>query len=143
MDVEINFALIARGLLLAAVFGPLAAACACFLIRDRVRQWATVSAGLHLLAVVTLTALCAFDLTHRGETVAAGIVPELTFTPIAVPGDPGHSGDTLVSTYRTTWQVLELAPPVRDVPPSAVQFFLGIDGLNLWLVALTSVMTFV
>src|SRR5688572_13425064 len=108
MDGDINFAAIARGLLLAAVFGPLAAACACAVIRTRVRQWATVFAGLHLLAVTLLTALAAIDLNHRGETVALGIIPELTFTPIYVPGDPGHSGDTLVSSYRTTWQVLEL-----------------------------------
>src|SRR5207302_2329008 len=34
-------------------------------------------------------------------------------------------------------------PPHRDIPPSAVQFFLGVDGLNLWLIALSSLMTFV
>jgi NADH-quinone oxidoreductase subunit M len=53
------------------------------------------------------------------------------FVPEFVPGDPGD-------THETTWDVLPLAKGNDKV--RGIQFFIGLDGINLWLVALTSLM---
>jgi NADH-quinone oxidoreductase subunit M len=50
-----------------------------------------------------------------------------TFVPAFVPGSSSED------PHRTTWAVL-------PVGPAAVQFFVGIDGLNIWLVVLTAVL---
>lgn len=53
------------------------------------------------------------------------------FVPEFVPGDPG-------STHATTWNVLTFG---RDNGRArGIQFFIGLDGINLWLVALASLM---
>ena len=51
------------------------------------------------------------------------------FEPLAVPGDPGLGGE---ASHHTSWNLLTLSPG------SSIQFFIGVDGLNLWLVALAS-----
>ncbi len=56
-----------------------------------------------------------------------------TFEPIAVPGEVG-------STHRTQWDVFEIPVASPGNSTSAVQFYLGLDGLNIWLVALTSLL---
>ncbi len=60
---------------------------------------------------------------------------ERIFAPQFVPGDPGTSGK---HTYSTTWDVLPFSKDNPNV--HAVQFFIGLDGLNIWLVALSSLM---
>jgi NADH-quinone oxidoreductase subunit M len=65
------------------------------------------------------------------------------FRPVYVPGDPGHTEDAESQTHATGWDLLTLAPTDPGVPPAAVQFFVGLDGLNVWLVGLTSLMTLV
>jgi NADH-quinone oxidoreductase subunit M len=52
---------------------------------------------------------------------------KLTFTPRFVPGSTEEKPDD------TTWQLLPLGK-------GAVQFFIGVDGLNIWLVVLTAVL---
>lgn len=63
------------------------------------------------------------------------------FEPAAVPGDT--SDTTSMFRGNTTWNLLQLGPlvPEARVPPPSVQFFLGIDGLNLWLIPLASLIT--
>src|SRR5262249_55232028 len=51
----------------------------------------------------------------------------LTFTPQMVPGADA-SGDPSV----TTWDLLNIGPG-----SAAIQFYVGIDGMNVWLVVLT------
>jgi NADH-quinone oxidoreductase subunit M len=60
---------------------------------------------------------------------------ERVFAPQFVPGDPLPNGK---HSYQTTWDVLPLS---KDNPKvHAAQFFIGLDGLNVWLVVLTSLM---
>lgn len=92
----------------------------------------------------------------RSSTVAAraialaAVVINLGLTAWLVAGtagvliDRGHSGDATPSTFRPICESrVDLvtfgdASPGRS--PAAVRFHVGIDGLNLWLVALTSLL---
>jgi NADH-quinone oxidoreductase subunit M len=60
---------------------------------------------------------------------------------VYVPGDPAAAADPDAQEHVTTWSLLTLADTGRNVPPAAVQFYVGLDGLNVWLVLLTSLMT--
>lgn len=63
------------------------------------------------------------------------------FEPLAVPGDTSET--TSQVRGNTTWDLLPIGPlvPEARVPPPAIQFFLGIDGINLWLIPLASIIT--
>jgi NADH-quinone oxidoreductase subunit M len=56
-----------------------------------------------------------------------------TFEPLGVPGEVRH-------THRTNWDVFEIPVASEGTKFPAVQFYVGIDGLNIWLVALTSLL---
>ena len=64
----------------------------------------------------------------------------LQFKPEFVPGDSGAQGRSDGADGRTTWTLLSLSNNQTrpGTPGPNVQFFIGIDGLNLWLVALAS-----
>ena len=135
---------------LAVLFTPLGAALVCWLgggSSGRARWLALWLAILHLLLTGAVVALTAVMLTDRGDPLGIGYSPyhaDPGFTPIAVPGDPGHEGDLGSQIHETTWGLLPLGPrPGPDVPPPEVQFFVGLDGLNVWLVGLTSLMTLI
>jgi NADH-quinone oxidoreductase subunit M len=91
--------------------------------------------GLALVVASILTAAIA----GRSGAMSEGMRSDHTFMPSAVPGDPGNENDS----YQTTWRLFELHPPHPHQPPTEVQLFLGLDGLNVWLVVLTSLMTMV
>ena len=126
----------ARTLVLLAVLLPLACAIVLPLFGRGARRAALWLAVLHLALVAALTALCVMSLgepyrQERGADVSK-------FEPIAVPGDQGGKDTT---TGRTTWTLLNLsASSSPAAAPSGVQFFLGVDGLNVWLVALACLM---
>ena len=63
------------------------------------------------------------------------------FEPVAVPGDTTDA--TPLIRGNTIWTLLPVGPltPEARVPPPSVQFFIGIDGLNLWLIPLASLIT--
>ena len=50
-----------------------------------------------------------------------------TFHPVFVPGA------TIENLHETTWDLL-------NIGPGAIQFYLGVDGLNIWMVLLTTVL---
>jgi NADH-quinone oxidoreductase subunit M len=56
--------------------------------------------------------------------------------PILVPGAGGES------SHRTTWTLLGLPVPTTSAAKAgpSIQFYLGIDGINIWLAVLASVM---
>jgi NADH-quinone oxidoreductase subunit M len=59
-----------------------------------------------------------------------------TFRPQFVPGDPGD-------THATTWDLLPFQLGAADAGAGrhpAVQFFVGIDGLNIWMLVLTALL---
>ena len=137
--------LIPQALVLAVVAGPLLAALAVAAAGARVAGVlaATLVALATLLVVFTMGAvdLRADRGQHRQGLRTTGA---MTFTPNFVPGDPGSTNDEGSQTHGTAWGLLSLGPvPSAGVPAPEVQFYLGVDGLNVWLVALTSVMTLV
>ena len=71
------------------------------------------------------------------------------FQPLGVPGEPSDRASG-ADTHSTTWDLMTF--PVAGVQygsgpaaarNSAVQLFLGVDGLNVWLIGLSSVMNLV
>lgn len=101
------------------------------------RKFAAYAAAAHLILTVTFTVFAA-------STVARPLPPAVAdsfdaFEPCAVPGDPGLKSG--VAANITTWNLLTLKPADTTHDALAIQFFIGIDGLNLFLVALTSLMT--
>src|SRR5947209_1031419 len=97
---------------------------------DAVR-WASLGVTLFgLLAAVVLAVAFARLPDH---------LPDRTFAPEFVPAAPAED-----VRHATTWDVLPLtaaAPPDQSgARPPAIQFFVGIDGLNVWLVVLTAVL---
>jgi NADH-quinone oxidoreductase subunit M len=130
-----------RTMLLVILALPLAAAVVVALLgpsRGPLARWLSLGVVLvNLLLTGFLASSAARVLADRPmPNPAAARKP--TFQPEAVPGDPG-SGYT--DAHTTTWDVLPLTiSPVPGKPAAAVQFFIGLDGLNLWLVALTSVL---
>jgi NADH-quinone oxidoreductase subunit M len=119
-----------------------------FLDGARARRAALAFAGLHLVltAVIVLSGLTEIqeDLSVSEKINRRDKKPERVFAPQFVPGDPLPDGKP---SYSTTWDVLPIygtatsadpaAPPQR-VKLGAAQFFIGLDGLNVWLVALGS-----
>jgi NADH-quinone oxidoreductase subunit M len=93
---------------------------------------------LHMGLTALLVVCAANVLTDRAQDTASRI----GFQPLYVPGD--GSADSPTRSGSTTWNLFTLAPESDDpLPTPAVQFFVGVDGLNLWLLALTSVMTYI
>lgn len=62
------------------------------------------------------------------------------FRPVFVPGDTGDGQE-----HRTAWSLFFVGKPnpAPNAPQPAVQFYIGLDGINVWLVALTSLMTYI
>jgi NADH-quinone oxidoreductase subunit M len=95
--------------------------------RGDVVRW--VSLGVSVVTLV-LAALLAGQLI---QIQPSGINPgALTFRPQFVPGspslDPAEAG-----SHVTTWDITPLGSGV-------IQFYLGLDGINVWLVVLTAVL---
>jgi len=137
-----NLTSLTSSVLLGLVMAPLVAAVIAALVGrsgQNPRHLALLFALAHLFVTACLALYVGMEFTTRGEAIRGGIElgkNDPMFRPIAVPGDRGTAGAT---TGETTWGIL----PFTDgngpnVPPSDIQFYLGLDGLNIWLVALTS-----
>jgi NADH-quinone oxidoreductase subunit M len=69
---------------------------------------------------------------HLGE-LAPGAAP--TFHPEFVPGSSPDN------RHRTEWDLVPLGPINSETGrPAAVQFYLGVDGISVWLVLLTALL---
>ncbi|MBX9582540.1 MAG: NADH-quinone oxidoreductase subunit M [Gemmataceae bacterium] len=129
-----------RILVLLLVALPLVSAAVVPLFGRAARRAALLLALLHAGVTAAVVAGALPALNQRGENVPPGRdFAFQKFTPEFVPGDPGVS-DASTSTHRTRWTLLNLgdAPPDRAGP--RIQFYIGVDGLNVWLVALCSLM---
>ncbi|MCU0704282.1 MAG: NADH-quinone oxidoreductase subunit M [Fimbriiglobus sp.] len=133
-----------RVLLMVVMFAPLGFAALVALTGERFRAARRLSglfAALHLMLTIFLVAVAAMysaSHTHASND---------TFCPIAVPGDSGE-GTAIAGgsqEHRTSWNLFMVGKPDPKVPsvPPAVQFFVGLDGLNMWLILLASIMTYV
>jgi NADH-quinone oxidoreductase subunit M len=86
-----------------------------------------------LIALVLAVAFCggrelAVRSVQGEDRVFLGKNEVTTFHPDIVPGAHGED------VHRTTWTLIDLGPR------GAIQFFVGIDGLNIWLIVLTAVL---
>jgi NADH-quinone oxidoreductase subunit M len=115
-------------LVLLLVVLPLAAAAIVPLFGPSARRAAIWFAIVHLVVAVIVTMFALELLKYRGE-----------WTPVRPIFVPGHLENT---AHRTTWTLLSLSatPPSIIYSGPNIQFFLGIDGFNLWLAVLASVM---
>lgn len=137
-----------RTLLLVAWLLPIAAAVTVWLLgrfgTGAARRTALYFALGHVAVTGLLVWSAADQLLWRSEMADAAVAGRvMTFTPIAVPGDPGLRKSPEEQTHSTTWTMLTVTPARGKLPAGDIQVFLGLDGLNLWLVALTSLMTLV
>jgi len=90
-----------------------------------------ISLGAVILNLVLTGIVVANIAEHFQKAPEAKSASVATFEPICVPGDPGD-------THKTRWDLLRIQ--VSGGKPAAIQFYLGLDGLNIWLVALTSLL---
>jgi NADH-quinone oxidoreductase subunit M len=127
-------------LTLAVLAAPAAAAAVCFLCGRAgggapARRFAIWFALLHLALTAALV-VCLYETLSDRHLVGG------RFLPVAVPGEPGEAGPAFRG--QTTWDIFSIGPRVDrgpNMPSAAVQFFVGVDGLNLWLVPLASLIT--
>ncbi len=111
-------------LLLVLLFLPLAGAVACALLgpsRAQAIRWTSL-----LCTVVALVIALA---------VAAEFVQHREHAPIPTPGPDEPLAFAPTMTLR--WDLLPLWV-TSSGPAAVIQFYLGIDGLNIWLVVLTA-----
>jgi NADH-quinone oxidoreductase subunit M len=103
------------------------------------RRLSLTVALLHLgVTVAVLLAVVASQQERAKSTLPGREYGIVKFEPDFVPGD---IGDEAVSYHRTSWTLLSLSPHADPKKPGPnVQFFVGVDGLNIWLVALCSFM---
>jgi NADH-quinone oxidoreductase subunit M len=118
-----------RTLLLLLLIIPTACAVAAWLLgahRGNAIRWLSLSAAVAMLVVACLVAAGFIALrAGRTELPATG---GATFLPEMVPGA------TASDSHRTTWNLVSLGSA------GSVQFFIGVDGINLWLIVLTAVL---
>lgn len=88
----------------------------------------------------SLVFVAADTLIERSHWAEGTEITTSHFEPIAVPGDRGLGNDHGGQVHETSWTLLAFAPVAANLPPASVQFYVGLDGLNVWLVALTSLL---
>ncbi len=118
------------------VFLPLASAGVVFALGRPAKRIALALALVHVGLTALLVTGARPILADRTATSEAG-----KLDPHFVPGDPTRGEGT--GPQRTAINLLSLpsrSPTGSGGPGPNVQFFLGVDGINLWLVALASVM---
>ncbi len=119
---------------------PAVAAIVVASLGSRNRTWvrwvslAAVLVDLTLTGIVVARAVPILNARHAEIPAIMRTQGINTFEPIWVPGDvdPSHP------THQTTWDVFEVPLSGSNGSTSAIQFYVGLDGLNIWLVALTS-----
>jgi NADH-quinone oxidoreductase subunit M len=93
-----------------------------------------ISLGATVASAVVALFLAGAFLSNRGDMKDAA-----TYRPEFVPGS------TAQAKHETTWNLIDIntsrEPNVRNAPKlGAVQFYIGLDGMNLWLIVLTQIL---
>ncbi len=115
---------------------------------DDAVRWVSLAstvASLVVAAIVAFTYARSEEMQHRPpeHTLprSTGLPNEArltrTFQPQMVPGVGGERGS---DPHVTTWNVLTFGDSWGSGGAPSVQFYVGIDGLNVWLVLLTAVL---
>lgn len=115
-----------------------------FVNGPRARVLAIAAAISHLVLTLAIVGSGMSEI-QDDSSLSAGIdrskkKSERIFAPQFVPGDAMGDGR---GTYSTTYDVLPFHSTAADgtrLKLGAAQFFIGLDGLNIWLVALASFM---
>jgi NADH-quinone oxidoreductase subunit M len=120
-----------HALLLWLLFLPLAAAVVVALLgpnRGSPIRWISflTSAVVFVLALTVAVRFAQVERTRPEFSPRSGLVVP-TFQPEFVPGS------TPDNRFATNWNLLRVGPGV-------IQFYIGVDGLNIWLVVLTAVL---
>src|SRR6266851_10068377 len=90
-------------------------------------------------AVLVNLALTGFVIYRAVPTLQKPVADQSTFRPEFVPGDPGkETRGGPVASHSTAWNLMLVGTNGQDGKPAVVQFYIGLDGLNIWLIALTS-----
>jgi NADH-quinone oxidoreductase subunit M len=116
-------------LLLLLLVLPVAGAVSAALLgakRPEAVRWVSLAATLLTLAASVAVAVGYLNLPRHSQAA--------TFQPEFVPGSPVKHADATEDAHATTWNLLALRQG------TAVQFYIGVDGLNLWLVVLTTLL---
>jgi NADH-quinone oxidoreductase subunit M len=127
-----------RVLLLLVAFLPMASAALVPLFGRAARRMAIWLALLHLALTSAVVALTIPALNFQSEF--QGSYKPDTAIKLEPQFVPGYAPDRIGPPNRTTWTLLSLASTPTNKTGPNVQLFLGLDGLNLWLVALASFM---
>lgn len=128
----------ARILLLIVVFLPLAAAMISPLFGRMVRRTSLWIALVHMLVTIALLAIVVPSLYFRSDYEGRYESRDpIRMKPEFVPGD---TDDNPLAPNRTSWTLLNLASSSPSKAGPKIQFYIGLDGFNVWLVALASVM---
>lgn len=95
-------------------------------------RWLSLATALVSLGLATSLAVRVYPLEwSRFVASKASTRPALpTFEPEFVPGSPALGGG---DSHHTTWDIVALGP-------GAIQFYIGLDGLNIWIIVLTAVL---
>jgi NADH-quinone oxidoreductase subunit M len=104
--------------------------------RDAVRWIALATVLINLVVTGILTFDAASSLKQKARQTTSSVLHDesrSTFEPEYVPGESAHS-------HRTTWNLFEIPAPSADGRTTAIQLYLGVDGLNIWLILLTSLL---
>jgi NADH-quinone oxidoreductase subunit M len=106
--------------------------------RSNAIRWISLGAMLFnlLLAIVLAAGLVSLrsrpaDEKKTTASTATGDASVPTFKPEIVPGAAENTGG---ARHRTTWHLLDFGEL------GSVDFYLGLDGLNIWLVVLTTLL---
>jgi NADH-quinone oxidoreductase subunit M len=100
-------------------------------------RWLSLGATVVSLILAVVVAV-AFAREHYRQQSAAGQEAR-TFRPEFVPGAPHVSTEAFgrePNAHATSWELVGVGPH----PGESIQFFIGVDGLNVWLVVLTAVL---
>jgi len=125
-----------RILVLLLVLFPLGAALLLPLFGRYARRVALLFALLHLGLTAALAGLTVPIMHYRLEQDVHRYFEEVVrFRPEYVPGD---TAGTQGAFGRTRWNLFAFPLGSDDRPGPRVQLFLGVDGLNLWMLVLTS-----
>src|SRR5579872_1284904 len=124
-----------RFLVVLVVFLPLVFALFVPLFGWAARRVSLWLALLHLAITVTLVCFTVPALKLRAEQNSKSEL--IKFEPEYVPN---NIDEKYASPYRTNWTLLSLAETAANKPGPRIQLYLGLDGLNIWLLALSSFM---